>query len=538
MRCKFCASIGQRLGRTLRNWAEDSSGSVAVMFAMVFSALLLVTAVAIDFARGTSELSREQFALDTAALAATDKMGLPNEEAAIAETAHAFFEANAKRTNSRLTEIKTNPGEGTISGTSGGLIHNMLMKIFGTETTHVSAHTRVAKSTSRVEVVLVLDNSADLAGQPLTDLKNAAKNLVGLLFQSASVSDDIRIGIVPFSGAVNVGPGYRGQPWIDNSGLAPTHYENMQEQVPRFTLFDRMGKSWAGCVEVRPSPYDVTDAPPTAGNPATLFVPLFAPDEPDDINAAGDTYTNNYLPDAGGTCTPQNAECKAYSRRGNCTNWSTPPIPVMQAQRQTCKYSNTSLDTASYGPLRKGPNMLCDSAPLTRLTGRRSELVSAIDAMQASGRANIGEGVMWGWRVLSPEAPFADGAAYQTRGVRKIMIVLARGANWAEGLRNVNDSTYTAWGYGVENRLSPQSHTSTSLTNSMNEMTRAACRSVTDKGVEVYSIGFGQSDAHTRSMLQYCASNPHMNFDPKDFNELMAVFEGISKMSLQLRIAG
>src|SRR5690606_11929671 len=37
--------------------------------------------------------------------------------------------------------------------------------------------------------------------------------------------------------------------------------------------------SWAGCVEQRPSPYDVNDTPATPSNPATLFVPMFAPDQ-------------------------------------------------------------------------------------------------------------------------------------------------------------------------------------------------------------------------------------------------------------------
>ena len=46
--------------------------------------------------------------------------------------------------------------------------------------------------------------------------------------------------------------------------------------------------SWQGCVEARPYPYNVNDAKPSAmsdeistitGDPATLFVPMFAPDE-------------------------------------------------------------------------------------------------------------------------------------------------------------------------------------------------------------------------------------------------------------------
>ena len=40
--------------------------------------------------------------------------------------------------------------------------------------------------------------------------------------------------------------------------------------------------SWQGCVEARPNPYNVDDTAATTSNPATLFVPMFAPDEPGD----------------------------------------------------------------------------------------------------------------------------------------------------------------------------------------------------------------------------------------------------------------
>lgn len=516
----------------------DESGTTGAIIAVLFSGILMASAVALDFGQILAEYTREQYALDAAALAATDKIGMPDQETAVAQTAQAFWEANRTRGNAELTAVKINPGDGTISGTTGGIVKHSLMQLFGLDYSKVSTRTKISKGTGSIELALVLDNSEALAGQPLDDLKAAARLLVNKLFQAASISEDLRIGIVPFAGAVNVGTQYRGQSWIDNDGLSAFHFENVAERVNRFTLFERMGTSWAGCVEVRQAPYDVTEAAPIPGNPQTLFVPLFAPDEPDEINADGATYTNSYLPDAGGTCPAQTSTCLSYNRKGDCTRWSTPPLPSSTAQRRTCKYANSSIDTSRSGPTRKGPNMHCEARPLTRLTNRKADLLAEIDAMTAAGAANIGEGVMWGWRVISPLGPFADGQPYANSGSRKIMIVLARGANWAEGLRNINDSSYSAWGFGVNNRLNPNSHTTPALTNSMNEMTRAACRNTTAKGVDVYTVGFGQSDAHTRSMLQYCATHPHMNFDAQNLDQLLAVFDGIAKSLLKLRVAG
>ncbi|TGS36362.1 hypothetical protein EN827_32280, partial [Mesorhizobium sp. M1D.F.Ca.ET.184.01.1.1] len=39
--------------------------------------------------------------------------------------------------------------------------------------------------------------------------------------------------------------------------------------------------SWSGCVESRPYPYNIQDTAASTSTPATLFVPMFAPDETD-----------------------------------------------------------------------------------------------------------------------------------------------------------------------------------------------------------------------------------------------------------------
>jgi hypothetical protein len=72
----------------------------------------------------------------------------------------------------------------------------------------------------------------------------------------------------------------------------------------------------------------------------------------------------------------------------------------------------------------------------------------------------------------------------------------------------------------------------------MNQNSRTACRAASDAGIMVYSIGFGVSNAHTRSMLQYCATTPHMNYDVDSEAELLSVFEAIGRELLQIRLAG
>ena len=413
-----------------------------------------------------------------------------------------------------------------------------LLKAAGIKNIGFNNQTTVRRGSGTVEVALVLDNSSALAGQPIEDLRAAAKSLVSIVFAGAQNSDRVAVGVVPFAGAVNVGADKRGAWWIDSAGLASYHSENFSQPVSRFTLFDRLGMNWAGCVEARPSPYDVDETPPNSSNPNTLFVPVFAPDEPDPANAGSDSFVNSYLDDLGGSCPPQTSTCLAYSRRGNCTQWSTPPISSLTAQTRICKYDGGVPYVTALGPTKTGPNMNCDSTPLTPVTSIPSHVTAALDAMTAAGGSNISEGIAWAWRILSPSAPFAMAKPYDADSNKKYMIILARGANSIVGLKNMNDSYYSTWGYGANNRLNSSSHTTPSLTDSMNQKSRDACRGASDKGIQVYTIGFGVSDAHTRSMLKYCATLPSMTFSVDTADQLKTIFENIGRDITPARIAG
>ena len=137
-----------------------------------------------------------------------------------------------------------------------------------------------------------------------------------MVFTGDEGTDKVKIGVVPFAASVNVGPANINAAWMDANGLAPTHFENFAEPKTRFDLLKQMGVAWAGCVEVRPAPHDVTDSTPTDKTPATLFVPMFNPDEPDDANSDGNSYGNNYLPDYGGSCPAPPPTCLKLQQEG------------------------------------------------------------------------------------------------------------------------------------------------------------------------------------------------------------------------------
>jgi hypothetical protein len=69
----------------------------------------------------------------------------------------------------------------------------------------VGASSEVDRSSRNIEVAMVLDLSGSMSGQKLTDLKNAAKDLVDLIVQPVQTPYYSRVALVPWSYSVNPG---------------------------------------------------------------------------------------------------------------------------------------------------------------------------------------------------------------------------------------------------------------------------------------------------------------------------------------------
>ncbi len=504
------------------------------MFAVTFMMVLLITAVAIDYGRTELESQRIQNAADAAALAASHRLGTTDQDETGIAVAQRFFNANTGgRNHEALQQIILDADSGEVRVVASGSVGTSFLNAIGVRSLAIRASSRVVKGDGTVEVALVLDNSGSMAGQPIADLISAAKSLSGVVMSGSDNSERVKIGIIPFSGAVNVGSQYRDSDWIDASGASPLNGANFASNVPRLEMFNRVGVSWRGCVEARGGSLDVTDTPADPSDPATLFVPMFAPDEPDSNNDGGSNYANNYIADDGGACTPQPVVCVTYDRRGRCTKSQKSPLPPAEAQSRICKY-----DGAVVSQTDAGPNYMCDSQSILPLNSDLGEIESTLSAMTAKGSTNIAEGVMWGWRVLSPGEPFAEGRSYDTPKNEKIMVVMTDGANTYSAYSNHNKSWYAAHGYGSSGRLGT-TYSSSAYVSRMNQKTTAACTSAKAAGVKIYTIAFRlESDPTTLALLQSCASEASMAFRAADGASLITVFEQIGGQISKLRVAG
>ncbi|MGQ0672780.1 MAG: VWA domain-containing protein [Hyphomicrobium sp.] len=534
------SEFGRGLAAFVQRFAADERGVSAVIYGIMFTFMFLAAAVAVDHSRATKEAQNQQSALDLAILAASDLLGGTDEGTTVQQRAERFFAANMPPGSTATISVAMDEIAGEITGTTGNahpttLFKSAVLKEARRDKIDIGANARVVRGDGTIEIGLVVDNSGSMAGTYIDALKSAATKLVNVVFSGSEGSDKVKVGVIPFASSVNVGSAYGGADWIDGAAESSLHSENFSEPKSRFDLFSDLSTNWGGCVEVRPAPYDVQDTEPTASQPDTRFVPMFAPDEPDDVSAeaAGTSYSNNYISDFGGTCPEPDMTCIVFNKKKNkCTTYGPAPIDVALAQSRTCKYAGATQAGGS------GPNYGCSTQPLLALSQSKTTVQAAIDALTAGGNTNIGEGTMWGWRVLSPEAPFTDGRAYDESENRKVLVVMTDGANTYSGTSNHNKSRYGAFGYGVKDRLGT-TYSSSAYSDAMDLKLASACTNAKTAGVTIYTVAFRlEGDASTRALLSACATSTDHAFTASSESALVQAFETIGRNISRLRVAG
>jgi Flp pilus assembly protein TadG len=524
----------------LRRFCRDGRGNVAIMFALVASVLLILIGFAVDFGQATRVRAQLQNATDTAALAVA-RDGLSVSDAKLLDIVNKYMAANYNATkSSKVDKFTFDRPTVTAELFTSATVTTTFLRLLGVTDIPVKAHSQTKGL--GVEIALVLDTSGSMdesagsGGKKITALKDATKALFDVLYGTTTTSQRFNIGIVPFAASVNVGTQYKTASWMDTNSSPQNsqHTEDFsspnKQQVNRFSLVKGGNQglanvAWSGCVMTRPAPYDISDTAPSAGD--TLFVPWFAPDEPDGDNdgyykgkwySSDGPYNNNYLDDEGGVCA--NNEALRYDTDFN-------------KQGRTCKYKGENASTSN----GKGPNYLCDSQPITPLTNARATLDSAVNALNAEGNTNIVEGFMWGWRILSSDQPFPQGKPYNAPNNRKVMILMTDGENNFGGSSNANQSSFFSFGFARHGHAGAATSNNSTLTGYLDSKTVQACTAAKTKGIVIYSIAFGSGASKSQALLKSCATDPSYYFAPQNSNDLKPTFQKIAESINALRIA-
>jgi Flp pilus assembly protein TadG len=491
---RFLAMVGEL--------QRNRQGNVAIIFALAMMPIMAAAGIGVDLSRAYVVRAHLTQALDAAGLAVAGSPGASEEY--LATLAQDFFNANYPTSEIGVPgELSLSVGEDVVTLSAAATLPTALLGIFGIHEMDVASEIEVTRETKGLEVVMVLDNTGSMgSGGKIDALKTAAESMVNVLFGEDPSPDKLHIGLVPFAHGVNVGTGFSTNA-LDMTGASSIHGENFNPGVTNiWDLYDDIqNRSWIGCVEARPNGLDELDTPPTIGNPDSLWVPWFAPDEPSGYSG----YYNNYLSD--GTSGDQDTR-----------------------QRNADKYDNAYVSSSS-----RGPQNGCGMEPITPLTNDKQLLLDNIDAMNATGGTLIPVGLAWGWRVISPDEPFTEGKDYNDVEVNKAIILLTDGNNWLGTRNNHNRSYYSAFGYVAEGRLGTTSKSAAQA--ALDPKTADVCENIKDEGIRLYTITFKVSSSATQELMEECATSPALYFDSPSNDQLQTVFQAIARDLSNLRLS-
>ena len=436
-----------RLGYACRAFLAARRGSLAIFFGLSFIPLIIAVGVGIDLGRAYIVKNRLIHTTDAAGLA----IGAAYDSGQDLQTVLTnYFSANFPSSGLGTVDSSSYVVNGSvITVTSQATVETTFMKIVGIDSVTVNATSQITRQDNTLEVVMVLDNSGSMSGTKITSLQTAANSLVSILFGSDTTSATVKIGLVPFSNNVNIGP-------------SNTAY------VTDTSVYNWYTTSWGGCVMGESSSTTDTE----------------------------DTKTGSFTP--------------FYWADDSNNNWY---------------YSGSSHITSTLGP-----NRYCPTQAIVPLTNVKATLTTAINAMVAYGGTHINWGAIWGFRAISPTAPFTEGGAYGTANNTKAVIILTDGDNTAYSY--VKD----AYGYPSDNMLGT---TSTSgMATEMDSRLSSICTNMKAEGIVVYTIMFDLSSASLEALFQACATDTGKYYNSPTTAELERSFRAIAAELKKLRITG
>ena len=192
-------------------FARDERGTSAVIFGIVIIPVIAIMGLAIDGWRALNTVTMATGAIDAAALAAAKGMneeGLSANEAT--ERARDYFNANFKLGAYGATlsgfAVNSDAGANTVTVTADLTVPTTFAGIFNVDSMTMSRSGTATYDSRDLELAMMLDVTGSMDGDKLRDLQEAAKDAVDILISDTPGQRQVRIGLAPYSAAVNAGP--------------------------------------------------------------------------------------------------------------------------------------------------------------------------------------------------------------------------------------------------------------------------------------------------------------------------------------------
>ncbi len=231
-------------------FSRNSSGNIAIMFALSAVPLFVAAGAALDFARYVAVETQLGAALDSASLAASAAPAVTDAQ----RQKIALDAFNANMAGGAATTLSTHASftisNGTVAGEAHATLITMVMNLVGINDIDIAARNQVGLGgQNKAEVAMVLDYSGSMADPAGGQVKyvamgQAATKLIDDL--TAKDPSKVKMALVPFS-------------------------QHVYGTLPAALVKGASGSSWTGCTQDQMYPYNLSDAAPSPGIDASKW---------------------------------------------------------------------------------------------------------------------------------------------------------------------------------------------------------------------------------------------------------------------------
>ena len=516
-------TIFRRLAAGAKKLLRDQRGNTMILTAAACVPVVGIVGSGIDIGRAYMAQLRLQQACDAGALAARRYMGAGAYGGEAEAEAQKMFNFNFPQGlyGSQSVTFQAEPqGFSDVQGTATARLPALIMHIFGYQNFNLSVNCSAKLEISNTDVMLVLDVTGSMEGSRLRALKNAARVFLSTLLEAEVGDGRIRVGVVPYSGAVNVGGILHdaNPSWIANTVTVPSREWDASRS--RYNLLNRTFDvtdispgdelsfntgyrgaqarfAWNGCVMERKTTSfnQNTTAPSDAYDMDINMVPTSNDD------TKWRVFLSHY----------------AYSRSGTGT-------------------STTTSNNNSFGQNADDRDVDLGACPasvmkLTLMDDEgQEEFDDKIEELWAQGFTYHDSGMVWGARLISPTGLFAgeNATAENKRPIARHIIFMT------DGDMNTPRSNFSHQGQ-------EQSVPRIGATSDNNAIARhnnrfvQICNRAKNQNIVVWVIGFG-GDIKKNDTLNDCAT-PGLAYQAGTDKELEAIFASIAGQISRLRLS-
>lgn len=503
------------LKRHFARFSKDEGGQIAIIFALMIVTVVTLVGGAVDYGRWLNARTQTQAAIDSALLAAgrTAQTSSGNETMSLAAANSYYAKMKSNLVVNDSVAFYSANSATSFSAKGSNYINTPFLSIIGIEQLPVlklgdtvQATATIAQggnSGSSVEIGLMLDTTGSMSGQKIIDLQTAATELVDIVIWEDQSKYRSRIGIAPFSQAVNVGDYF--QSVTNENPLKVTHVES---KITSYT--DTYGYVYPpSCYTTKTTTKNGVTTTTTTNNclgQSQYYVLI--------------SHTPNYTTT---TVTDNYARAKCVVERTG-TDEFTDAVPAAGTWL-------TSLYTAKIkagSSASSASSATCPEAvPMIPLTNDKTKLKATINSLVAQNSTAGAVGTAWAWYLISPNWGTIFTGDSQPESYSKMTEL---GTNGQPKLQKIailmTDGGYNYW------------QNASASVSTVNPKALSLCSGMKAKGIKVYTVGFDLgTDTTAKTMLQTCATDSTYFYDAANGDALKAAFRDIALKISTLRLS-